>query len=147
MGIEGGDVKNAALLLIDIGEVNKNMISSTEIMAKYEEFYKEYSNNYIDDYEIFVRSRVIEYFFQLSNYSIDKLTSLVNTILDGEKTDFSTNLQQENVDMDGKKDSRKDSKSKHAQGVDAVHDKVIFKWFLLIVVIVGLLVNTFLHKK
>lgn len=39
------------------------MVSQAEIITKYNEFYKAYSNKHIDDYEVFVRTRVIEYFF------------------------------------------------------------------------------------
>lgn len=62
------------------------MIDHTTIIAKYNEIHKDYSSKHIDDYETFVRSRVIEHFFCLLHCSVDELVLLVNTTLDQERT-------------------------------------------------------------
>lgn len=73
-----GDVKNVVRRLTDREKRRNYMLSQTEIQNKYEEFYQCYSNKNIDDYEVFVRSRVIEHFFIVSNLAVDEVVYLVN---------------------------------------------------------------------
>ena len=61
------------------------MAYKEEIITQYNKFYEDYGNKHIDDYETFIRTRVIEYFFHLSQDSIDEITSFVNMVLDREK--------------------------------------------------------------
>lgn len=70
------------------------MIDHATIIAKYNEIHKDYNNKHIDDYETFVRSRVIEYFFHLLHCPIDELALLVNTTLDQERTSPSESDQE-----------------------------------------------------
>lgn len=70
------------------------MIDHATIIAKYNEIHKDYNNKHIDDYETFVRSRVIEYFLHLIHCPIDELVLLVNTTLDQERTSPSESDQE-----------------------------------------------------
>lgn len=58
------------------------MISQAEVIAKYNEYYRRYSSKSIDDYDTFIRSRVIEHFIGSSTTTIDELTGIVNTTID-----------------------------------------------------------------
>ena len=57
------------------------MIDQTEVIAKYNEYYISYGNKNIDDYDTFIRSRVIEHFIRLYPNTIDELTEIVNTTI------------------------------------------------------------------
>lgn len=58
------------------------MISAVEVIEKYNEFFRRYGNKRIDDYDTFIRSRVIEHFIPSSHTTIDELTEVVNTTID-----------------------------------------------------------------
>jgi hypothetical protein len=123
------------------------MVSQAEIITKYNEFYKAYSNKHIDDYEVFVRTRVIEYFFHLSHNSIDVLTSFVNKVLDEEEIDSSMFSQQKSI---ATKDKREDTLLS-AQSTDIAYDDIptknLISFFVSSVVIAGLLSFIFPRKK
>jgi|GEM_PF-6270051 len=65
-----------------IREANTIMLSTTEILSKYKEFHEEYSSKLIDDYDTFVRSRVIEHFYRQTSLSANNIASLVNTTIE-----------------------------------------------------------------
>ena len=57
------------------------MIAKTQILVKYNEIYNQYSDRCIDDYEVFIRSRVVEYFLNTSQIVSDELMQLIDDAL------------------------------------------------------------------
>jgi len=55
----------------------KKKIEQMSIQAKYNEFHNLYANRHIDDYDIFVRSRVVEFFLNNPITTADSLVGLV----------------------------------------------------------------------
>ena len=57
------------------------MIKKTDIQTEYNEFYEYYANQNIDDYETFIRSRVIEFFINNSQVASDNIIDLVEFVI------------------------------------------------------------------
>ena len=79
------------------------MIRRAEIIAQYNELNEIYNRMSVDDNEAFIRSRVIEYFFNLTHDAVDELVLLINTTLDGEESDSQAVSQQKNTAADNEK--------------------------------------------
>jgi hypothetical protein len=60
------------------------MIDKNKIIDKYIEVYYQYYYHQIDNYDTFIRSRVIEHFLNASDSPIDELSPFVNDTIDGE---------------------------------------------------------------
>lgn len=53
------------------------MINEEIIKDKYKEYYEKYSRQNIDDYDNYVMSRTIEYFYNTERFSADKLVDFI----------------------------------------------------------------------
>ena len=62
------------------------MIEHEDIQNKYGEYYDLYNNRYIDDYDAFICTRVIEYFFNNSQETSDRIADLVKQSLANKET-------------------------------------------------------------
>jgi len=58
------------------------MLDRNEIQKKYDEFYKEFSDKHIDDFETFLRARVIEHCINTFNEPSDRASELVLSSLE-----------------------------------------------------------------
>lgn len=75
------------------------MIEQAIIHAKYSELNEHYADQHIDDYDVFVRSRVVEYFLNNSKEAADNIVDLVERALARNDTCISPDAtQDENPD-------------------------------------------------
>lgn len=65
------------------------MVNQLNIQIKYKELHKKYADQHIDDCDVFVRSRVIEYFLNKSKETADEIVILVEKALSDKNTLFS----------------------------------------------------------
>jgi hypothetical protein len=57
------------------------MLDETLIKRKHAEYYKKYSGQSIDDYDNYVMSRTIEYFYNKEQFPVDKLVDFITSSL------------------------------------------------------------------
>lgn len=104
-----GYAKNVAAPLTERG--GGIMMNESIIKNKYKEYYEKYSRQNIDDYENYVMSRTIEYFYNTERFSVDKLVDFVTSSI--KETDPGTQYKSElgkepdNMRTDGVKDDPK----------------------------------------
>lgn len=67
------------------------MMSRNEIQSCYAKFTKDYAGRQIDDYETFVRTRVVEHFLNKYHEPADKVAVLVGEALESKQEDASPN--------------------------------------------------------
>ena len=60
------------------------MIDEKTILEKYSELCVKYENNQIDDFETFIKSRLVEYILNTCHEDIDYTVELVNKIVEKE---------------------------------------------------------------
>lgn len=60
------------------------MVEQKIIQEKYFDLRKQFENKQIDDYETFIRSRLIEYLINVHNENLDSAFALVDSIIDSE---------------------------------------------------------------
>ena len=136
-----GCAKNAAVPLTERG--NGIMMNESIIKSKYKEYYEKYSRQNIDDYENYVISRTIEYFYNTERFSVDKLVDFVTFSI--KETDPGAQYEPEpdkgpdNMRTDGVKNSSrskanlKKAKRMHRGG----HDKKLWPLILIFALIIG----------
>jgi len=72
--------------MVEVLKIPPVKIDSNEIRKKYNEFHRQYANQNIDDFDIFVRSRTAEYFInstKRSEISMDEIFDMVNKAIYG----------------------------------------------------------------
>ena len=57
------------------------MIEPAGIQEKYSELYKQYVDLHIDDFDVFIHSRVMEFYINSSELSVDTIAALVKHAL------------------------------------------------------------------
>ncbi len=112
------------------------MAYKEEIITQYNKFYEDYGNKHIDDYETFIRTRVIEYFFHLSQDSIDEITSFVNMVLDREKNNSPMSFD----------DDEKD-RLQSDQGITTMHGKITGKKIIMFFLAFAVVVFPFIFRR
>jgi len=81
MGAAGGFVLLVAQHLIS--EEGVIMLSKDGIHAKYNELYQKFTDRSIDDFEIFIKSRVVEYCLNTFGETSDNVVEVVLSALNG----------------------------------------------------------------
>jgi len=104
-----------------IKEYNKNMEKS-DILQKYKEIEKLYSNKHIDEFDVFVRSRLIEALINETELSIDEVCGIVANALSIDRVTSTTDTE---VEVIGPKQEVKDVEITPSD--DSISDSTIEK--------------------
>ena len=62
------------------------MLNKNIVQEKYNELYEQYSNKSIDDFDVYVRSRLVEFIINTFGESSDDALNLVNSVLENKNT-------------------------------------------------------------
>lgn len=119
------------------------MMNESIIKSKYKEYYEKYSRQNIDDYENYIMSRTIEYFYNTERVCVDKLvdfvTSGIKEIDPGTQYELGPSKDPDNMQTDGANDGSrskvdlKKAKRMHRRG----HDKRLWPPVLIFAIIIA----------
>lgn len=124
------------------------MINESIIKSKYKEYYEKNNRRNIDDYENYVMSRTIEYFYNTEQFSMDKLVDLITSSI--KKNDLGTQYESEpNKEFDSMRtDDVKDGPKSRAERMCCRrYDKKLWPVVLICVIIIGGYIGYLLGRK